>query len=294
MAVSVDGVPVSTLANPLVLPGRLTVNYTDAAFNVAAAVQFIPALTDGSGGSADSPAILRISGGTFSGRSPTAMYIDPTTQLTSAIGLGTGLRVGPTFAPNADYSASTQAIGLNVSPRFTTDGTHKILNAVGLAITYPFATDANTPGSISLYIGNAGTIPASDWAIYSNSALASKFIGDLQIGAHLIANQTGGPPATSNLGANVTSVTFTGNDTRGKIVIVMAGALAANTRIATCTWISTFGTVTPIPLLVSETSGAGLAIVNFYSGAESATTFDLFCEQALAAGTYTVRYWNVG
>ncbi len=102
-----------------------------------------------------------------------------------------------------------------------------------------------------------------------------------------------GVPATSNLGANITSVTFTGNDTRGQIVIVVGvGGLAANTRIATCTWAVTF-LATTFPWLVNQTSGVGLAVVNFYSSAETATLFDLFCNQALVAGTYAIRYGNI-
>jgi hypothetical protein len=100
-----------------------------------------------------------------------------------------------------------------------------------------------------------------------------------------------GTPASSALGANVTSVTPAGRDQVGTIVVVMAGALAANTRIATITFASTFGGTAPIILLTNQTSGAGLAIVNPYMLAQvTGVSFDLACNQALAAGTYTFGY----
>lgn len=107
---------------------------------------------------------------------------------------------------------------------------------------------------------------------------------------HVIASDVSSVPATSNLGANVTSVTPTGNDFRGKMVIVMGGALAANTRICTVTYGTAFAGTPILVMLVNMTSGAGLAIVNFYSSAEAAGSFDLFADQALAAGTYTLKY----
>lgn len=116
---------------------------------------------------------------------------------------------------------------------------------------------------------------------------------DVSLAGHLLSSAAG-TPATSNLGANVTSVTFTGNDTRGKIAVVMSGALAANTRIATCTYAVAFGAAPGLVMLVNETSAVGLTIVNFYPSAEAAGSFDLFSDQALAAGTYTLRYLVIG
>ncbi len=117
---------------------------------------------------------------------------------------------------------------------------------------------------------------------------------DFSFDSHLISGAVG-TPATSALGANISSAIFTGNDVRGKVVIVVAvGGLAANTRIATCTYASSFGAVVPLPLLVDQTSGVGLGVLNFYSGAEVATSFDLFADQALLTGTYTLRYVNLG
>lgn len=99
-------------------------------------------------------------------------------------------------------------------------------------------------------------------------------------------------PTTSTLGVNVTSMIFTGNNYRGTIAIVMAGALAANTKIGTCTFPnSPYGATVPRIRLINQTSGAGLANVNFYVLATgTGQTFDIACNQALALGTYTVAY----
>jgi hypothetical protein len=109
----------------------------------------------------------------------------------------------------------------------------------------------------------------------------------------IIANSSA--PASSNRGANVTSVTMTGNDTIGKIVVVMAGALAANTRIATITFNQTYSANAPNIVLTNNTSGAGLASVDPYVQATSTgVSFDLACNQALATGTYTFGYIVIG
>lgn len=110
---------------------------------------------------------------------------------------------------------------------------------------------------------------------------------------HLVSDSAG-TPATSNLGANVTSVTPTGNDSRGKLVIVMGGALAANTRICTVTYAHAYGATPGLVMLTNQTSGAGLGIVNFYHQADAAASFDLVADQALAAGTYECEYLVIG
>ncbi len=128
------------------------------------------------------------------------------------------------------------------------------------------------------------------------SAGVGKELGLANNGSQHVISSASGTPATSTLGANVTSVTFTGNDTRGKIVVVMSGALAANTKIATCTFVSSYGGSAPgLILLVNQTSGVGLTIVNFYVLATSTgVSFDLASDQALAAGTYTIDYIVLG
>lgn len=117
----------------------------------------------------------------------------------------------------------------------------------------------------------------------------------LTFAAHVLSTAAG-TPSTSALGANITSVTFTGNDTCGIITIVVAaGGLAANTRIATCTFANTYGATAPKVRLTNETSGAGLAVVNFYKQAFSTgVSFDLACNQALAVGTYIAGYTVIG
>lgn len=111
---------------------------------------------------------------------------------------------------------------------------------------------------------------------------------------HLISGATG-TPVTSALGANVSSATFTGNDTRGTIAIVMSGALAANTRVCTATFANSYGATPPKVTLVDQTSAVGLTIVNSYVLSQSTgVSFDIAFDQALAAGTYTLDYIVIG
>jgi hypothetical protein len=113
-------------------------------------------------------------------------------------------------------------------------------------------------------------------------------------GNHLIiANASA--PASSNKGANVTTVTAVGNDTAGVITVVMAGALAANTRIATLTFNVSYGAAAPIIILTNQTDGAGLAVVTAYVQATATgVSFDIAADQALAAGTYKFGYLVIG
>src|SRR5439155_10827670 len=89
---------------------------------------------------------------------------------------------------------------------------------------------ATQVGSLKVAAGDPGidTSAAGILALGGANATKVDVDPDLLFSSHLISDAAG-TPATSNLGANVTSATFTGNDTRGTIAIVMAGALAANT-----------------------------------------------------------------
>jgi hypothetical protein len=116
---------------------------------------------------------------------------------------------------------------------------------------------------------------------------------DLAFSGHLRALQVAAPVSSAR-GVNVTSVTPFGDDSTGGFVIVMAGALAANTRICTITWAIAFTTI-PRVRLTDETSAAGLAIINPYLLAQVAgISFDLAADQALAAGTYKIGYTVFG
>ncbi len=111
---------------------------------------------------------------------------------------------------------------------------------------------------------------------------------------HLISRAVGAP-TTTNLGTNVSSATFTGNDVRGTIAIVMSAGLAANTRVCTATFATSYGATGPKITLVDQTSTAGLAIVNSYVQAQATgVSFDLAFDQALVAGTYTIDYIVIG
>ncbi len=136
-------------------------------------------------------------------------------------------------------------------------------------------------GTGNYFSGNLANAGTALWV--RDNANVNYF--DNLIGYHL------GTPASSALGANVTSVTPQGTDKRGQLAIVMAGALAANTRIATITFAETYGATGPYVLLVNQTFGVGLVIVNFYrSAASTGVSFDIACDQALALGTYSVVY----
>ena len=174
-----------------------------------------------------------------------------------------------------DNNATSIEVGAGISDTTTTHLT-KTQGGWGLS---------NTGGDLVMQTSNGGTFlnfqpgGANRWRMDS--------------GGHLLSVQAGAL-VSSNLGANVTSVTPAGNDVRGLLTIIMAGALAANTRIATLTYANAYGAAPGLVLLVNETSAAGIVIVNFYSGAEAAGAFDLFSDQALAAGTYVVKYLVIG
>ena len=75
----------------------------------------------------------------------------------------------------------------------------------------------------------------------------------------------------------------------------MSAGLAANTRVATCTFAASYGATGPKITLVDQTSTAGLAIVNSYVLAQSTgVSFDIAFDQALVAGTYTIDYIVIG
>jgi hypothetical protein len=122
----------------------------------------------------------------------------------------------------------------------------------------------------------------------------TSFLADTAVFGHLIAGSAG-VPVSSNLGANVTSVTPAGNDIRGTLTVVMAGALAANTRAATITFAASYGATSPKVTLVDQTSAVGLTIVNSYVLAQSTgVSYDIAFDQALGAGTYVIDYIVIG
>ncbi len=262
------------------LSGSLGVGVAPVANN---AVKITTTLTGGAGEDAiklditgDSSGTTRLSG----------MYINTlvgAASTTHANVYGVGI-VGPTVGATGVFTNYTGvSVFVNGSTAVATT------NAIGV-----FVGAISSTGSNNIGVDIAAPSGASVLNIGLRNAGTSLLTGNVTIGAHLIANAAG-TPTTTNLGANVTSVTFTGNDVAGSVAIVMSGALAANTRIATCTFATTYGATAPRVILVNQTSGVGLTIVNFYVQATSTgVSFDIAADQALATGTYTFEYIVIG
>ena len=199
--------------------------------------------------------------------------------------IGALLTTGNITSSLAAATIQAQSPDSTTSPSFrATNGSSRLIGGVdqGGALMVGAATSTGilaTFDNFPLWFGTNSTA-----AMKLDTAQGVTFM------AHLLSAASG-TPATSTLGANVTSVTFTGNDRRGTIDIVMSGALAANTKIATCTFAISYGATAPFVFLINQTSGVGLTIVNFYRQATSTgVSFDIASDQALAAGTYTVGY----
>ena len=174
---------------------------------------------------------------------------------------------------NDRQGVPTQALGVNIGT-----GTKNVVDiVVGASATAPITTaDLTSDNIVRIHSTAAG------------------FSGASGIGPR-VYSQTGVAPATSALGANVTSATPAGNDHRGRIVVVMAGALAANTRICTVTFNVSYGATSPRVILTNQTAGAGLAaVVPYVSAQATGVSFDLAADQALAAGTYEFDYIVIG
>lgn len=158
----------------------------------------------------------------------------------------------------------------------------------GAVTTQPVGGSDVLASLVLLGLRAASANPPLDLGTGALTAGLSTFSG------HIISSASG-IPTTSTLGANVTSATFTGNDTRGTLTIVMAGVLAANTRVCTATFAASYGATSPKVTLVNQTSGVGLGLVNFYVQAQATgVSFDLAVDQALAIGTYTINYIVIG
>lgn len=159
------------------------------------------------------------------------------------------------------------------------DNAPLVASAVAVLPGDPNGVDTSAPGTLNIGGTNATLIDIDP---------------DIQFSSHLISNAAG-VPSTSALGANVTSATFAGNDTRGTITIVMSAGLAANTRVCTCTFAVSYGATSPKVTLVDQTSGVGLAVVNSYVLAQATgVSFDIAFDQALVAGTYIIDYIVIG
>ncbi len=166
---------------------------------------------------------------------------------------------------------------------------------IGIAITVPsIQVTAGDPGIDTSAAGMLalGAVNATSINLEVATTLDS---GDFTVAAGHLVVSTAGTPATSALGANVTSATFTGNDTRGTIAVVMAGALAANTAAFTATFAVSYGASGPKVTLVDQTSAVGLTIVNSYVLSQATgVSFTVAFDQALAAGTYIIDYIVIG
>ncbi len=188
-----------------------------------------------------------------------------------------------TLAGTLSTAAQGSVTSLGILTSLTTSG----------AITMTAAASKIIPGATSFSHRNAAD--SADNLIITDAGVAT-FRGGFAIDAagHLISTSAG-TPATSALGTNVTSATFTGNDVRGTVAIVMSAGLAANTRCFTATFATSYGATSPKVTLVDQTSTAGLAIVNSYVQAQSTgVSFDIAFDQALVAGTYIIDYIVIG
>jgi hypothetical protein len=184
-----------------------------------------------------------------------------------------------TTAAGALNLGSVNATSVNIDPAVTVDTGPLTLAAGDFQAAPSQGLDTSSVGTLRLGQTNAGLVSV---------------IPNLQFSAHLISAGAG-TPATSALGANVTSAIFTGNDTRGIITIVMSGALAANTAAFTATFAASYGATAPKVTLVDQTSAVGLTIVNSYVLSQSTgVSFIVAFDQALAAGTYIIDYIVIG
>jgi hypothetical protein len=155
----------------------------------------------------------------------------------------------------------------------------------------PNGVDTSSAGVLNLGGANATSVNIDPATTFDSTA---SVVGDFTAGGHILSTAAG-TPGTSALGANVTSAIFTGNDTRGVITIVMAGALAANTAAFTATFAVTYGATSPKITLVDQTSAVGLTIVNSYVLSQSTgVSFVVAFDQALGAGTYIIDYIVIG
>lgn len=205
----------------------------------------------------------------------------------------------PTISAASALTVTTAAtLAIQGAPLASGAGPAAITNSYALWIQAgPIKMDATAsqliPGATSFSHRNNAN--SADNLIITDAGVAT-FRGGFKIDAagHLISTVSGAP-TTTNLGTNVTSATFTGNDVRGTIAVVMSGALAANTRAFTATFATSYGATSPFVMLVDQTSAVGLTIVNFYvSAVSTGVSFDLAADQALAAGTYTIDYIVIG
>lgn len=220
-----------------------------------------------------------------------------TVQVLLEIGPYSGTLIGGIDASAGEVATVTltadRIVGLFTNP--TVGQTLELIVTMGGAgsykLTWPAAIKTAwqpTPavGSISsLKLRYVGT----NWQQVGGPPVSDA--GDVLVTGRLLSNAPGVPVA-SLLGANVTSVTPAGNDMRGQFTIVIAGAVAAGTRVARITYATPFPTPPALILLVDQNSAALLVTFAPYSGAEAAASFDLFTRAAggLTAGTYIVRY----
>ncbi len=230
-----------------------------------------------------------LTGGTYSRVKVRGNHISSaTTPLTYDIGRtgviasyvgddGTGNALWDAFGASGTHSFRTNN-GAVVVGTLDNNGTLRVAGAL----------QGNSSGNVLLdAVGATGVL-----TFRTNGGSTNLF--KMDAGGHLISLASG-TPATSALGANVTSATFTGNDVRGTIAVVMSGALAANTRAFTATFAVTYGATAPKVTLVDQTSAVGLTIVNSYVSAQSTgVSFDVAFDQALGAGTYTIDYIVIG
>ena len=231
------------------------------------------------------------------------VFTDVTRLDSSFLSLPTGTAAAPMIRSEAFANAGLYIDGATGDVVFVGTGTARSRSLAGGGFSIPAGLGAadllitDTTAIAGMHLVNSASgkyLRANSANLDVVNAAGLAVIFAIDDAGHIFGG-SGAAPGTSALGANVTSVTFTGNDVRGTIAIVMAGALAANTRIATCTFAASYGAAAPVLMLSNETAGVGLLSVNFYRQAVSTgVSFDLASDFALGAGTYTCAYIAIG
>lgn len=171
-----------------------------------------------------------------------------------------GMQIAPTF--DGTPGASVNVYSLSLSAPSKSAGT-AATTATTLNVLAPITATAAVTAKIATFNGTA------------NGANAQVVTFDAT--GH-IAFSSGAAPVASGLLANVTSVTFTGNDQRGIVVIVTSGAIGTASTVATCTFAAAM-----------NAAPAGVSLVPNDSVTWALAGTAQLTPATLAAGTFLIK-----